>query len=198
LKKKDNMRSNMQLNEEDCIRYLMREMDPSEEIEFEREMLSNQDLLIEVESLRSTYNKVKKLPTKETPQEVLDRVKDFAIKEQQSKLNRSSRIIGWFGKSVAAVATILLMASAGIYFYGSVNDVSIKNNSSNMIQAANQIQPWVDRNEIISVSDRVDENRAQIIGEEYNNSYNKLTPVNSVGNVRPQRQDVLLTRSRQN
>ena len=80
------MSLNMQKNDEDCIRYLMREMDPSEEIEFEREMMSNENLLIEVESLRSTYNKVKKLPLKQAPKELLNRVKEEAVLNQQQNL----------------------------------------------------------------------------------------------------------------
>eukprot|EP00579_Thalassiosira_antarctica_P023677 CAMPEP_0201981284 /NCGR_PEP_ID=MMETSP0904-20121228/73048_1 /ASSEMBLY_ACC=CAM_ASM_000553 /TAXON_ID=420261 /ORGANISM="Thalassiosira antarctica, Strain CCMP982" /LENGTH=296 /DNA_ID=CAMNT_0048533817 /DNA_START=138 /DNA_END=1025 /DNA_ORIENTATION=+ len=93
----DNMSSNMQINDEDCIRYLMREMDPSEEIEFEREMMSNENLLIEVESLRSTYNKVKKLPLKQTPQDLLSKVKEQAVMDQRKKLRSSYFMIGWLG-----------------------------------------------------------------------------------------------------
>ena len=111
------MSSNMQINDEDCIRYLMREMDPSEEIEFEREMMSNENLLIEVESLRSTYNKVKKLPLKQTPKELLAKVKEQAILDQEKKLKRSLKMIGWFGKSVAAVATTLLLVSVSVGLY---------------------------------------------------------------------------------
>lgn len=110
------MSLNMQINDEDCIRYLMREMDPSEEIEFEREMMSNENLLIEVESLRSTYNKVKKLPLKQTPAEILNKVKEQAVSDQQKRLRSSFKLIGWFGKTVAVAATILLLISVSVYF----------------------------------------------------------------------------------
>ena len=50
----------MQINDDGCIRYLMKEMDPSEEIEFEREMMKDEDLLIEVETLRKSFQKLGK------------------------------------------------------------------------------------------------------------------------------------------
>lgn len=189
------MSSNMQINDEDCIRYLMREMDPSEEIEFEREMMSNENLLIEVESLRSTYNKVKKLPLKQTPKEVLDRVKEQAILDQQNKLRRSFKMIGWLGKSVAAAATILLIVSAGIFFLDPFTESPGANQSNIGFISGDPVQPWVDRNEVIKVSDRMDAIRARNIGEEYEKSYDKLIPVNQVNSPAKQRQGVLLTSS---
>lgn len=185
----------MQINDEDCIRYLMREMDPSEEIEFEREMMSNENLLIEVESLRSTYNKVRKLPLKQAPKELLAKVKEQALIDQKRTIRRSFTLIGWFGKSVAAAATILLLISTGLYVFNSEADTISPNNDKNQVTTATSIQPWVDRNEVIKVSDRVDALRAQNIGAEYEKSYDKLIPVNQTSIPVKQRQGVLLTSS---
>lgn len=187
------MSLNMQINDEDCIRYLMREMDPSEEIEFEREMMSNENLLIEVESLRSTYNKVKKLPLKQTPAEILEKVKKQAVSDQQKQLRSSFMLIGWFGKTVAVAATILLLISVSVYFidFGALTDSP----SENTIISAGSVQPWVDRNEIIKISDRTDAIQAQRIGADYEQSYEKLIPVNKVVIPSNQRQGVLLTSS---
>lgn len=185
----------MQINDEDCIRYLMREMDPSEEIEFEREMMSNENLLIEVESLRSTYNKVKKLPLKQTPKELLSLVKEQAVIDQKKNLRRSFKMIGWFGKSVAAVAAILLLVSVGLYVFDTGGDALSSSNSAQNITSAGNIQPWVDRNEVIKVSDRIDAIKAQNIGEEYEKSYDKLIPVSDPSVPSKQRQGVLLTSS---
>jgi len=183
----------MQINDEDCIRYLMREMDPSEEIEFEREMMSNENLLIEVESLRSTYNKVKKLPLKQTPAEILEKVKKQAVSDQQKQLRSSFMLIGWFGKTVAVAATILLLISVSVYFidFGALTDSP----SETTIISAGSVQPWVDRNEIIKISDRTDAIQAQRIGADYEQSYEKLIPVNKVVIPSNQRQGVLLTSS---
>lgn len=193
MRKKDNMSLNMQINDEDCIRYLMREMDPSEEIEFEREMMSNENLLIEVESLRSTYNKVKKLPLKQTPAEILNKVKEQAVSDQQKRLRSSFKLIGWFGKSVAVAATILLLISISVYFidFGTLTSSP----TQTTVISAGTVQPWVDRNEIINISDRTDVVQAQRIGAEYEKSYEKLIPVNKVDEPSNQRQGVLLTSS---
>jgi len=187
------MSLNMQINDEDCIRYLMREMDPSEEIEFEREMMSNENLLIEVESLRSTYNKVKKLPLKQTPAEILNKVKEQALSDQQKRLRSSFKLIGWFGKTVAVAATILLLISVSVYFidFGTLTSSP----AQTTVISAGTVQPWVDRNEIINISDRTDAVQAQRIGAEYEKSYEKLIPVNKVDEPSNQRQGVLLTSS---
>ena len=187
------MSLNMQINDEDCIRYLMREMDPSEEIEFEREMMSNENLLIEVESLRSTYNKVKKLPLKQTPAEILEKVKKQAVSDQQKQLRSSFMLIGWFGKTVAVAATILLLISVSVYFidFGTLTSSP----AQSTVISAGTVQPWVDRNEIIKISDRTDAIQAQRIGADYEQSYEKLIPVNKVVIPSNQRQGVLLTSS---
>ena len=173
----------------------MREMDPSEEIEFERKMMSDENLLIEVESLRSTYNKVKKLPLKQAPKELLDRVKEQAVLDQQKNLKRSFMMIGWFGKSVAAVATILLLVSTSLYLFDSDQNTLSASGSTQNITNASNTQPWVDRNEVIKVSDRIDALKAQNIGEEYEKSYDKLIPVSDPTRPSKQRQGVLLTSS---
>jgi hypothetical protein len=169
-------------------------MDPSEEIEFEREMMSNENLLIEVESLRSTYNKLKKLPLKQAPKEILDCIKEQAVLDQKRNL-QSYKLIGWFGKSVAAAATILLLVSAGFYVFDKQPGNSSPSNQTVQLSTAISIQPWVDRNEVIKVSDRVDALKAQTIGEEYEKSYDKLIPVKNTSVPSNRRQGVLLTSS---
>lgn len=183
----------MNINDDDCIRYLMREMDPSEEIEFERKMLSDQNLLIEVESLRSTYNKFKKLPLQNPPAHLVAEIQKNAVQQQSKRVRKQH----WLNKSVAIAATFtLLLASAGIYFYDFESDTPITNFST--ASQNSLVKPWVDKNEVISVSDRVDANRAKVIGNDYEKSYEKLIPVQSVEMPSRQRQGVLLTRAVQN
>lgn len=184
------MSLNMQINDDDTIRYLMREMDPSEEIEFERKMLSDQNLLIEVESLRSTLNKVKKLPLQNPPPNIIAEIQQKAIKEQRKNIKASN----WMGKSIAVAASLVLIATASIYFY---NMSTIPQNPSELseIKGSSMVKPWIDKNEIIRVADRADANRAKVIGLDYEKSYEKLVPVHSVETSSTQRQGVLLTRS---
>ena len=74
------------LNKDDgCIRYLMQEMDPAEVIEFEREMLNDENLLIEVESLRKTYEKLAKLPLYNPPKLLIDQVIQKVVSKQQKR-----------------------------------------------------------------------------------------------------------------
>ena len=106
----------MQKTESACIRYLMKEMDPSEEIEFEREMMQDENLLIEVESLRKTYQKLNKLPFEEPPTELVEKIATEAVQTQQEMLNRSKRWMFYLSRSVAAAAVLILMISSGVYF----------------------------------------------------------------------------------
>ena len=194
MKKKDNMKSNMPLNDEDCIRYLMREMDPSEEIEFEREMMQNENLLIEVESLRSTYNKVRKLPLKETPSHLLESVQAQAVQDQKKNLRAALIPKAWHTK-VAAAAVVLIAISGAFIYSQSDNEVNTFRNQVGT-QSASPVQPWVDRNEVLNISDRIDENRAKELIQDFENSYNKLMLVKDQNTpTTPQRQGVLLTSS---
>jgi len=185
----------MQINDEDCIRYLMREMDPSEEIEFEREMMSNENLLIEVEILRSTYNKVKKLPLKQPPTEILDKIREQAVSTQKKNIRSSLNLFGWLGKAVAVAATLLLLLSSGFYFFEPVANVFNTTENNAQVLPNTSVQPWVDRNQVIKVSDRIDAIKAQNIGDDYEKSYDKLILINQVESPAQQRQGVLLTSS---
>jgi hypothetical protein len=173
-------------------------MDPSEEIEFERKMMSDENLLIEVESLRSTYNKVKQLPIKQVPKEIIDRVKKQAVLEQQKSLKWSFNLVNWFGKGVAAAATILLLISIGLYTFSSDSDPLIMQDLDQNIMSTGVVQPWVDRNEVINISDRIDVIKAQNIGEDFEKSFDKLIPISTSVNQAKQRQSVLLTSSKVN
>jgi len=106
----------MQKNDDVYIRYLMREMDPSEEIEFEREMMADENLLIEVESLRKTYQKLGKLPMWEPPPDLAVKIASEAVKAQQKQINRSSRWTLIMSRSVAVAAVAILIISTTLYF----------------------------------------------------------------------------------
>ena len=187
------MSLNMHTNDDDTIRYLMREMDPSEEIEFERKMLSNQNLLIEVESLRSTLYKVKKLPSQNPPSHLIAEIQKKAIEEQKKQIKRPLLA----RKSVAVAASLILIASTSLYFYNADN--SSQNNSRLVeVSRSSLVKPWIDENEIIRVTDRTDVNRAKVIDSDYEKSYERLEPVQVVETGSKQRQGVLLTRSVQN
>ncbi|MDZ7694328.1 MAG: hypothetical protein U5K69_24935 [Balneolaceae bacterium] len=94
----------------DSIRYLMKEMDPSEEVLMERSMMEDEDLLIEVECMRQTLNKIEKnLPKVEPPPDVTQAVINKAAKHK--KQERSSGIIpvslGSYGIGYIAAAAVV-------------------------------------------------------------------------------------------
>ena len=77
----------MRNEDNDCIRYLMKEMDPSEELLMERAMMEDEDLLIEVESMRQTLQKLDQLPKMDPPSDVAEAVMEKAA--EQAKENRN-------------------------------------------------------------------------------------------------------------
>ena len=191
----------MQINEVNSIRYLMREMDPSEEIEFEREMMSDENLLIEVESLRCTLQKVGKLPARSAPKLVLDNVVADAIKAQQQNIKESQRFAGWLTRSVAAAAVVILTVSTGYYVMNDAPTNSAETPStvstssmSPQIKTKN-IQPWVDRNEVISVTDQTNAIRSQKLDQDYTESYNKLILVRDSQQSSSPNREILYTNS---
>ncbi len=181
-------------SEEGCIRYLMREMDPAEEIEFEREMLNDENLLIEVESLRRTYQKLGQLPLKTPPKSIIDEITKEAVKQQRSRVDGSKNLVLTFSKAVASVAAAVLVVATGAYFYGH-NDVnSVATPQTNIEQSAQIAQPWVDRNEVIEFAGTSvqNENTTEVENERIQ-SFDKLRLVNSETGFSPPNRKVVLT-----
>lgn len=197
MKKKDNMRQNTRSSDDETIRYLMREMDPSEEVEFEREMMKDENLLIEVESLRSTYKKLGKLPFKEPPKHISDQVIKEAVEIQQKEIKRNNRLVNWLGRSVAVAATIILAISAGYHFFDEAFDVS-PNLQNHVVNSANAVQPWVNRNEVLRISENQNAIRSGQLDEAYTESFNKLILVEDKAILVNSGQQILLTNSPSN
>lgn len=82
MEKKQNM-SNV---DELCVKYVFDELDPSEVTIVEQAMTNDQNLLIEVESLKSTWRKLQKLPELTPPanisKAVIDQARDFSNQQQ--------------------------------------------------------------------------------------------------------------------
>lgn len=108
----------MRNEDNNCIRYLMKEMDPSEELLMERAMMEDEDLLIEVESMRQTLQKLDKLPEVSPPSNVTDAVMEKAA-EQAEKNRRSNAYKNPFKMAVAATLALTITASGAWLFVGS-------------------------------------------------------------------------------
>lgn len=161
----------MKLSREDgCIRYLMKEMDPSEEKEFERMMTEDEDLLIEVESLRLTHRKLNQLPLKNPPEHVTRNVLNDAKKLPPSRNSQNNLFSGKI-TGYAAAASVLLAVFAGSWFL-------IPSDSTGAGDAVNTnttsaVNPWVDRNEVIRFAGSPD----VVLDDEMEKSMQKLRPV---------------------
>lgn len=185
-------------SDEGCIRYLMREMDPAEEIEFERAMLNDENLLIEVESLRRTYQKLGKLPLKDPPLALVEQVKEKAIAEQRKRYKQAKTLALNFTKAVASVAAALMIVSTAIYFYGESNQTPIEQTTTIQTSSETNIQPWVDRNEVIQFVGTTNQPvQPSALDSEVEQSFDKLKLVNSETGFSSQNRKVILTSTSQ-
>ncbi len=134
----------MQKNEDACIRYLMKEMDPSAEIEFERNMTKDVNLLIEVESLRKTYNKLGSLTKHVPPKELIELIQNHAISEQKKRIhkNRITSVLNI--KYVASVAATLLLLITISSFFKDKNEDGLNHSSATNIKNSTLIDPWIE------------------------------------------------------
>ena len=168
-------------NENNCIRYLMKEMDPSEELLMERAMMEDENLLIEVESMRQTLAKLDKLPRKNPPSELTDRIIKQAA--DHAKHNRGAQTLLKPIYKYAVAATLALTVTAGgawlfmekadlfadgegsgdssvserpsqPWVRGSSTDFLLNNGESNFFRVASgEVDPWVDRENILHFED---------------------------------------------
>ncbi len=183
----------MRKENNDCIRYLMKEMDPSEELLMERAMMEDEDLLIEVESMRQTLKKLDKLPEKDPPSALTDQIMEQAAAQAQK--NRTSTISSFkpaFKYAVAATIALTLTAGGAWFYIGSEGDngqqpstVSAGNAETEVTtggsgfaldtqlfqtitaQEEEDVEPWVDRNNVLHFDGQtLDDNSYEALLEE--------------------------------
>lgn len=168
----------MRNEDNDCIRYLMKEMDPSEELLMERAMMEDENLLIEVESMRQTLKKLDKLPRKIPPSELTDRILEQAADKAREKRN-SRRSFNPVYKYAVAATLALTITAGGTWFFmdrgeGTEESPSPASSEAARLSTGNaafswndgnnnifentaagdqEIDPWVDRENILRVED---------------------------------------------
>lgn len=146
------MKSKLLNEDELLLRYILNELDPSEERLVEQAMLEDENVLIEVESLRTTFKKLQNLPLLEPP---ADLIPALIAKAGEVQLERSKiRPLHFIRKfSYAAAATILI--GGGSVWY-------VQSNTSTSVAASEEIElrnitseqyssPWVDKRNILRV-----------------------------------------------
>lgn len=171
----------MRNEDNDCIRYLMKEMDPSEELLMERAMMEDEDLLIEVESMRQTLQKLDKLPELEPPPKVRESVMKKVAEQAERNRKNNQSFKNPFRYAVAATLALTITAGGAWFMVGSETDrqqpaVTASTSSvparvtersdeyrftgaenAQRVEASSQsgnIDPWVDRNDIIRFEDQ--------------------------------------------
>ena len=167
----------MHKDENNAIRYLMKEMDPSEEMEFEKQMREDEDLLIEVESLRATNRKLSALSPKNPPIHVTQSIAD-EVKQIQADRRKKSFNITYFLKRGVAAAILVAGLTGGFYYYSSSSLENSPNSVSKTTEMNDKVEPWVDRNEILRFQDALQPVQNQDVQGEMNRSYEKLQLVN--------------------
>lgn len=181
----------MRNDENACIRYLMKEMDPSEEVLMERAMMEDEDLLIEVESMRKTLGRLEELPVKEPSSELTDSIVKEAAEYRKSVL--TSRFVTTPVVRFAAAAIVLLAVSAGGFYAYDFLSASGADGNRAAPQAAfggapspsdagqdARVSPWVDRNDVLRLEQTAAGNGSdrQAFDSIFRSATRKLTPLN--------------------
>lgn len=187
------------------ISYVFNEMDPSEEVEFERELSGNSNLLIEVESLKKTKGQLDNLPLMEPPRNVVSSIQQHA--ERYSKSRRRNANLPIY---TAFAAVFLIGLTSGFFLLnqpehnsGETNRAGLSNvpllqNSTSVTSTTRErIKPWVDENEVIRFTDRFQAAEQTSFDTIFKNSFQKLTPVTDPVERRTYQQSLQLTGSRQ-
>lgn len=195
------------------ISYLYQEMDPSERMEFERELKQDENLLIEVESLKAVREKLTSLNTISPAVEVTE-----SLRIELSERNKLRRLSKRRTATLAAAAVLLLSITSLSYLIlhspgtdrdstGTEASVSLSGTgtlfhsmaSDSRTSASDQersLQPWVDSNEIIHFVDRFQASDASALDSIYQQSMQRLTPVIKPGASQPPGRQLQLTGTR--
>jgi hypothetical protein len=207
----------MQVNQADIIRFLMDEMDPSEKISFEQKIRLDQDLLIEVESLKKTWQKTNAYPSFKSPEHVKEAI--FTKAEESINTSRKNWNWQWMQQhSFKIAASFLVMATALVawntWIPASQTESTSSSNTPIDVQQSNapltttkdsgkgngvnqiddEITPWVDNNHIIRFAGTTEFNLSQSPGINSTDQQNsKLRLVNDQTGYTGQSRKILLT-----
>ncbi|PWN06444.1 hypothetical protein [Rhodohalobacter mucosus] len=202
------MKNNRDTN---SITYLFSEMDPSEEVEFERSLNENENLLIEVESFRKVTERLNDLPKVEPPKEVCESIYAMAANRPASRstwhrpIFYAAAAVLFAGFTATALITDPEESSAGAdqaaqasSSYGTVMQAPSADTGSQLTNQTSTVKPmpWVDNNEVIRFSDRIGQTESASFDSIFRNSYQRLTPLTDSDSFRGMQRQLQLTGSR--
>ncbi|MEX2600528.1 MAG: hypothetical protein WD355_02695, partial [Balneolaceae bacterium] len=164
---------------------------PSEEVIFEKKMLDDQNLLIEVECFRNIHKRLNDLPEVEPPAEVTEKVLEAASRHLERESGPGQLKYLW----LSAAATLLITLFGGMFLLdqqgGSTGEASeasttagggVLISGSEMQSGASEanpepVSPWVDNNDLLHFEQRYDVNHASAFDSIFRHSYQKLESV---------------------
>lgn len=176
----------MRKKDTSSVAYLFKEMDPSEELEFERELRNNENLLIEVESLKQINDRLSILPSIDPPEEVVKSIQNFANDRVSRKKKGGVRPVYI---ATAAMIMVGFFAGAIVMNFNEQEGAAVRANlggatfqlpateSANDIQGRKIMKPWVDNNEVLRFTDGAFNVEATSMDSVFRNSYQRLKPV---------------------
>lgn len=183
-------------------------MDPSEKLEFERDLKNDSDLLIEVESFKKISKDLNQLEPISPPAHVVD-----AVYQSAKKNSKDSNSAYWRPIVYSAAAILLVGITSGIFLIDNSQEQNNNNQqaesasvttggtqllsqpASTSLPSSERSQPWVDNNEILYFQGQTATGNSSVADSIRNESFKKLTPVNPSGK-HSGRQQLQLTGSR--
>lgn len=188
------------LNADDlCLKYVLNELDPSEVIVVEKMMTEDENVLIDIESMRRTLSRIDNMPRISPPlhvqQSILKQAAEFARNGNGSVplFSLQNRMFSW-----AAAAVVVLglgLVSYNISFAPGSDGAEATGQSEVATQSEAEtsvegINPWVDRSEILRLTgpaaDGADEDGLQNL-RPVENTTQPISPFREVQLTRVQR-----------
>ncbi len=181
----------MSTKENRSIAYIYNEMDPSERLEFERDLKNDSDLLIEVESFKKVSKDLNQLEPLEPPAHIVD-----AVYQSAKNISGETNKTNWKPIVYSAAAILLLGITSGLFLiedpqsqsdsHQQAESASVATGNNQLFsQPANttspsteRLQPWVDNNDVLHFSGQTASENSLVTDSIRNESLKKLTPVN--------------------
>lgn len=168
-------KSNLPNADELSVEYVLNELDPSEAVLVERAMEKDMNLLIEIECLRRTLKKLDDLPNHNPPAELRDAIVHQAVNHYYE--NRRSLFLRWNNTTAMATAAAVVFSVliSVVNFYPDQPAGSVENN---VIEAANEIKPWIDNNNVLHINQANAQEMLPSIGtSDLQHSLQRLRPI---------------------
>lgn len=190
----------MQNDNERCIKYITNEMDPSEAMVLEKEMMEDEDLLIEVESMRRTLKKLDGMPEYEPPKYLSEKIIQDAVDQQNQRplqlanIHEASKPTKFFAAAAFVLAGIVFVSmnlevelgepAANTSSSSSIKAVQVDGTNKSGSNWQQDNLSWVDRQNVLKFQlFETDKAGAGVDTESMKQeTLKKLVPVNNMTN----------------